>query len=118
MIDHEASEGSWLEDPVYREFRRAALKTDWRKYLTPANYVHRVRRIFNPRYSNEGDIHVWPDDHIEWPKIRTKLEGLGFEVVASEDYLLSRRLYRADVYDHYRDRCSDTRMMMFRKCAA
>lgn len=118
MIDHEASEGAWLQDPVYEEFRRAALGIDWQKFLTPANYVHRLRRMFNPRYSNEGDIHVWPDDHIEWPKISSKLGALGFETIASEDYLLSRRLYRADVYDRYRDRCSDTRMMMFRKCAA
>jgi len=118
MIDHEASEGSWLGDPVYTEFRRAALKTDWRKFLTPSNYVHRVRRMFNPRHSNEGDIHVWADDHIEWPKIRTKLEGFGFEATVTEDYLLSRRLYRAEVYERYRGRCSDTCMMMFRKCAA
>lgn len=117
LIDHEASEGSWLEDATYNEFRRAALKTDWRKYLAPANYFHGVRRLFNRRYSNEGDIHVWADDHIEWPKITTELSELGFEVVAAEDYLLSRRLYRADVFDLYRDRCSDTRMMIFRKCA-
>lgn len=118
MIDHEASEGAWLGDPIYAEFRRAALKVDWRKYLTPANYLHRVRRVFDPRYSNEGDIHVWPDDHIEWSLIVAKLAGLGFEVVASDDYLLCRRLYRAEVYERFLDRCSDTRMMIFRKCAA
>lgn len=118
MIDHEASEGSWLGDAAYAEFRQAALKTDWQKYLTPSNYVHRVRRLFNPRHSNEGDIHVWPDDHIEWPLIRRALEDSGFEMVVERDYLLNRSLYRPEVFARYRNRCSDTHLMIARKCAA
>jgi ubiquinone/menaquinone biosynthesis C-methylase UbiE len=118
LIDHEASEGAWLPNPVYEEFRRAALRTDWRKYLTPVNYLHRIRRVFNPRYANEGDIHVWPDDHIEWSLITAELERQGFEIVTATDYLLNRRLYRPEVFARYRDRCSDTRLMVFRKCAA
>ncbi len=115
MIDHEAPEEFWHEDPVYSEFRRSALRFDWRKYLTPANYVHRLRRIFEPRYSNEGDIHVWPDDHIEWRKIAELMQSRGFEVVLKEKYLLYRRLYRREVYDRYKDRCADTQLMIFRK---
>jgi len=90
MIDHEASEGSWTAEPVFGVFRRAALKTDWGKYLTTINYLYRVRRLFNPRHSNEGDIHDRHNDDID----------------------------RDDVFTLYRDRCSDTRMMRFRKCAA
>jgi ubiquinone/menaquinone biosynthesis C-methylase UbiE len=115
MLDHEQSEGYWQGDPVYDEFRKAGLRFDWRKYLTPSNYVHRVRRLFNPRYTNEGDIHVFPDDHIEWPKIEALLAERGFETIAKEDYLLNRSLYRPKVYERYRDRCADTRMMQFRK---
>jgi hypothetical protein len=74
-----------------------------------------VRRLFNPRYTNEGDIHVFPDDHIEWDRIEALLVGLGFEVIAKEDYLLNRSLYRPEVYKRYRHRCTDTRMMQFRK---
>ena len=115
MLDHEQNEIYWRGDPVYDEFRKAGLRFDWRKYLTPSNYVHRLRRLFDPRYTNEGDIHVFPDDHIEWPKIEALLSGLGFETLAKEDYLLNRRLYRPEVYERYRDRCTDMRMMMFRK---
>ena len=115
MLDHEPSESYWRGDSVYAEFRKAGLRFDWRKYLTPSNYVHRIRRIFNPRYTNEGDIHVFPDDHIEWPKIEALLGKLGFETIAKEDYLLNRRLYRPEVYQRYRDRCADMRMMQFRK---
>ena len=118
VLDHEATEEYWKGDPVYAAFRKAALRFDWSKYLTPSNYVHRVRRIFDPRYSNEGDIHVWPDDHIEWSKIKDLLARLGFEVVLEEDYLLNRALYRPEVYERYRDRCTDTKVMIFRKCAA
>jgi len=117
MIDHEATEEHWKGDPVYRALQKSALRFDWRKFLTPANYAHRVRRIFNPRHSNEGDIHVWPDDHIEWSKIKDLMARLGFEVVLEEDYLLYRKLYRREVFENYVGRCTDTKVMIFRKCA-
>jgi ubiquinone/menaquinone biosynthesis C-methylase UbiE len=115
MLDHEQNEAYWRDEPLYREFQRTGRRFDWRKYLTPTNYVHRVRRLLNPRYTNEGDIHVFADDHIEWDKIKALLAGVGFEVVAEEDYLVYRRLYRREVYDLYRDRCTDKKMMIFRK---
>lgn len=115
VIDHEASEEFWQSDPTYLRFRAEALRFDWRKFLRPSNYAHRIRRIFNPRYSNEGDIHVWPDDHVEWPKISALLTSLGFEVVLEQSYLLNRKLYRPEVYSRYVGRCSDTKIMMFRK---
>lgn len=115
LIDHEASEGYWREDATYAEFLKRARRTDWRKYLTPANYWHRLRRVFDPRHSNEGDIHVWPDDHIEWPAINRLMKDKGFETVIEEDYLLARELYRPEIYDRYVGRCSDTRVMAFRK---
>jgi len=118
VIDHEPSEGFWLGDPLYAQFRKEALKTDWRKFLTPANYWHRLRRLFNPRHSNEGDIHVWPDDHIEWPRIKALMTSLGFETVIEQDYLLDHKLYRPEIYRAYAGRVSDTRIMAFRKTCA
>lgn len=118
VLDHEQTEGYWQGDPVYRAFQKEALRFDWRKYLTPSNYVHKVRRLINPRHTNEGDIHVFPDDHIEWAKIKALLAGRGFEVAIEEDYLLYRALYRREVYDLYVGRCTDTKLMVFRKGAA
>lgn len=115
VIDHEPSPNSWTRDPELDQFRSAASRFDWRKYLTPMNYVHRLRRVFEPRYSNEGDIHVWPDDHVEWDKVRAELAAQGFEIVLQQDYLLYRKLYRPEVYEQYKDRCADTRVMVFRK---
>ncbi|MGQ0559108.1 MAG: class I SAM-dependent methyltransferase [Sphingosinicella sp.] len=115
VIDHEATEESWRPDAIYAEFRKAALKFDWRKYLSAGNYVHRLRRLFDPRHSNEGDIHVWPDDHIEWQRIKALFAERGYETVIEQDYLLYRQIYRREVFDRFVDRCTDTKATVFRR---
>lgn len=115
VIDHEASPNVWGRDGTLEQFRAEGSRFDWRKYLTPANYLHRLRRVFDPKYSNEGDIHVWPDDHIEWDRIIDALRQSGCEPVIEEDYLLCRRLYRLEAHDRFKDRCADTRVMVFRR---
>lgn len=118
FIDHEPTDEYWVPNSTYNEFRSRALRFDWRKYVRPRNYFHYLWRLFDPRHTNEGDIHVWPDDHVEWVKIGAVLGELGFEIVHQDDYLLCRGLYRREIYDQYAERCSDTKMMIFRKCAA
>ena len=115
VIDHEASPNVWIPDARLQSFRRSASRFDWRKFIRPANYLHRLRRVFDRRYSNEGDIHVWPDDHIEWDRIVGVLRRSGCEPVIDEDYLLYRKLYRRDVWERWKDSCVDTRAMVFRR---
>jgi glycosyltransferase involved in cell wall biosynthesis/ubiquinone/menaquinone biosynthesis C-methylase UbiE len=115
-LDHERTDQFWSDNPLYEEFQAKALRIDWGKCLVFSNYVGKVRRWFNPKYSNEGDIHVWPDDHIEWQCIEDALIRLGFEVVLSKDYLLCKKLYHPDIYRKYEKLCADTRLMAFRKC--
>jgi len=117
-LDHELTDEYWAGDPVYDQFKAEALRFDWRKYLVWSNYVDRVHRIFDPRYTNEGDIHVWPDDHIEWSKIDKLLSDAGFDCVHAEDYLLSRKLYRPSIYSHYVGRCTDMRNRVYRRRGA
>ncbi|MZH02866.1 MAG: glycosyltransferase, partial [Nitrospinae bacterium] len=114
-IDHESNDEYYSCRPIYKEFKSKALLPDWQKYFVFANYVGRVRRLFNSRYSNEGDIHVWPDDRIEFQRIEKDLKEQGFEVVLSKDYLHFDRLYRPKIYKEYEKLCSDTRLMVFRK---
>lgn len=116
VVDHEQNEEFWSNNPEYHEFRREAVRSDWRKYLVPMNYVHRLRRLINPRHTNEGDIHVWPDDHIEWSRIKSEMSNARFEVIREDDYLLFNRLYRREAYDKYVGRCTDMKMIVFRKC--
>jgi ubiquinone/menaquinone biosynthesis C-methylase UbiE len=117
VIDHEQNEDYWRGNPAYAQLQKEALQPDLSRFFRPANYYHKLRRLFDPRHTNEGDIHVWPDDHIEWPKIRGQLERLGFEVIRDEDYLLYRGRYRPAVYDRFVGRCTDTKVMILRKCA-
>ena len=116
FIDHEHGPGYWRDDPQYREFVRRARRFDWRKFLVPHNYYGKLRRLLlDPKYSNEGDIHVWPDDHIEWDQVQSVAADGGCEPLFSEDYLVCRAGYRPEVYEQYRTRCTDMRVAAFRK---
>jgi ubiquinone/menaquinone biosynthesis C-methylase UbiE len=121
-IDHEVNENYYQRPPAYREFlRRAKPRCDWRRYgrliTDPRGYIHILRRLFNPRYKREGDIHVWPDDHIEWDRIEAVVMEAGLDVVHQEDYLLCRNIYAPEVYEAYKDRCTDERLLVARKKA-
>ncbi len=116
-FDHENNDEYWSGKPDYKLFRKKAMRFNWMKFLSFSNYVHKVKRIFNPRYTNEGDIHVWQDDHIDWKKITENLLLMNFEVVFQHDYLLSNKLYRTEVYNEYKNQLTDTRVMAFRKKA-
>lgn len=114
-LDHENNEEFWLNRPEYKLFKKEALRFDWKKYLVFSNYIHKMHRLFNSKHTNEGDIHVWPDDHIEWKQIADTFTKIGFEIVLSEDYLLFNKLYRPEVYKNYKNKCTDMRVMGFRK---
>jgi ubiquinone/menaquinone biosynthesis C-methylase UbiE len=115
FLDHEPTEWYWTNDPAYVGFKAAASRLDWRKFLNWDAYVGKVRRWFDPRYTNEGDIHVWPDDHVEWERVEKIMTAAGCEVVFREDYLLFRREYRRDVFDRTAGLFADMRVMAFRK---
>jgi len=119
-IDHEVAPGFYGRPPVYLEFlKKARPRVNWRRLvslvLDVKGYRHILRRLANPRYQREGDIHVWPDDHIEWDKVDEILRAQGFETVYRQDYLLYKASYRLHVYHEYRDRCADERVLIARK---
>jgi len=119
-IDHEVVESYYDRPQEYIEFlRKARPAVNLKRYLAlllnVRGYIHIFRRLINPRYKREGDIHVWPDDHIEWDKIEQILMSKGFEIVLKEDYLLYKSQYSLDVYNEYKDRCADERLLIARK---
>ncbi len=119
-IDHEVTEAHYRRPAVYAEFlKKARPRVNWKRYLRllcdVPGYIHIIRRLMNPRYKKEGDIHVWPDDHIEWDKIERILTDRGCEIILKQDYLLCRSLYDPDIYNEYKDRCSDQRVLIARK---
>jgi len=119
-LDHERSEASWNGCHEYREFLRQVKRhclfnrDSLRKYLIFSNYFDNIIRLAKPHYQREGDIHVWPDDHIEWGKIEEVFAGQGCGIVLKEEYLLNRS-YPQNVYDRFKDKCSDYCLMVARK---
>jgi SAM-dependent methyltransferase len=129
QIDHEAAPNEYADDAVLAEFRgrvyehelarpkRASRFLDpWHYRTLGRHYLMQLRRRFgNPRHWPEGDIHVWPDDHIEWDAIERVLREERYQVVASEDYLLYREGTAEELYEHYRHLTADVRMVRARR---
>jgi len=117
-IDHEQAPSYWAGDPVLERYYREGRPYDWRKWLVPSNYFHKAIRLINPRHANEGDIHVWPDDHIEWDLVDATLDEADFTIVARSDYLLFQGGDRPAVHSSYTNRCNDMRCTVYRRSAA
>ncbi|MBN1804919.1 MAG: class I SAM-dependent methyltransferase [Sedimentisphaerales bacterium] len=119
-IDHEVIESYYHRPEKYIEFLKKArpiinLKRYLRFLFDVKGYIHIFKRLLNPRYKREGDIHVWPDDHIEWDKIERILNEENLEIIHKEDYLLYKSSYNVDVYNEYKDKCADERLLIARK---
>ncbi len=126
-LDHERSERYWAPDAELRAFHEALdahrhpgwwhpTRKRWQRYIMPSKYVFAVRQKIDPLFwLDEGDIHVWPADHIEWPRVEAALTDAGAEIAHREDYLLFERDYPPEIYAAYRDRCSDTRLLSSRR---
>ena len=122
-IDHEHNETYWNQDETLIEFYEKQRYSDiptkvvrkLKNYTNPYWYIGKYRRLKNPRYQEEGDIHVWPDDHVEWSLVKDLTIKLGFEIISQMDFLLFNSKYNDSVYKEYQDQTSDMRAVMFRK---
>lgn len=118
-IDHEKNENFWNNESKLQEFyaaqKRYLLPSKLGRLLNPMWYVHRVRRIKNPRYQAEGDIHVWPDDHIEWEEVYKVCKSHNVAIIKIDDFLLSHAEYDQTVFAEYKDKVTDTRAALFKK---
>ncbi len=124
-IDHESSDAAWSNDSVLEEYRAMNRVPPWEhlwnlmrtgEAFTPAFAKTVFMKTFvDRRYEREGDMHVWPDDHIEWDKIAAVFEEAGARIVRSEEYLHFRPRGGEALYGRYRDRCSDMKYVFARK---
>ena len=122
-LDHERTDESWTSRG-YAEFRRRAVvwpPRRWWYYFQPSRYWKRLapylawRRWRDPRWIPEGDLHVWLDDHIEWPRVEAALTRTGCEIVRRDDYLLFEPRYDRAAWEAWRAECTDTRCLVARK---
>lgn len=120
FIDHEASDELWNPSQSFLEFKsKTTVRRNIFKELTsladPRWYVRKWKKFRDPRYQEEGDIHVWPDDHIEWSLIRSIMAEQRVRPLYEKDYLLFYAHYDIDVYRQFEDRCSDVHLYIGRK---
>ncbi len=123
-VDHERHDASWRPDPERDAFLAEAIvwpPKRWTRFLTPANYWRRLapylsmRRWRDPRWMPEGDLHIWPDDHIEWARVEAALAAGGVMPVSVRDYLLYESRYQREAWERWHRRISDYRCWIGRK---
>lgn len=119
-IDHEATPAVWKPDRCLEQWRRHGPTVRARiaaigERLSWSWVRYRLRRLHDRRATLEGDIHVWPDDHIEWDDVTRTLGKAGFETVSVVDHLQYRRDWDRKVYDQLKDTCADTRSLIARR---
>lgn len=113
-IDHESSPLYWHERDNFKRVYTEISRFDWNKYLKLQNYINKFRSLLDKKFAGEGDIHVWPDDHIEWNLIDGTLEELGFRKLFERDFMLFKSIYRIEDYSKYVDICLDTRCAAYK----
>ena len=94
IIDHEPSPLYWERKSEFGLLYRRIKKTNFQKYFSLTKYIGKVRRVFDPKFTKVGDIHVWPDDHVERNVLDETLATLGFEKIREDDFFLHRADYR------------------------
>jgi SAM-dependent methyltransferase len=118
-LDHEVNENFWNRSKDYTIFLKKAkipyIISNYKNYISFDTIKTRLIQIKNPRYRPEGDIHVFKDDHIEWKKIEKVIKKLGGEIKLEEDYLLYKKGYPKKLYNQYKNKCSDYKLMLIKK---
>jgi len=128
LIDHERNHNYWSPPPELVAFRRenANVRTGkfwdpehrrWQHLLraavVPSRHLARLRK--RRRISDEGDIHVYIDDHIEWERLIATLQDAGAELVTRMDYLLFSADFDKTIWERYWHNCNDATGVMVRK---
>jgi 2-polyprenyl-3-methyl-5-hydroxy-6-metoxy-1,4-benzoquinol methylase len=91
-------------------FQQLSQETKHRTNLLQLLRVQKRKYVLrkNPRYQEEGDIHVFPDDHIEWSKIKSMLKRKKYNLVFEDKFLLfDSKLYTPEEYQVFSKICND-----------
>lgn len=122
-LDHERHDASW-KDPARGQFLREAWvfpPRRWTHFLDPRRYWSRLRpllqwrRWFDRRWMPEGDLHIWPDDHVEWARVEARARDAGVVPLLVRDYLLYEAQYDRATWERWKDHVTDYRMWVGRK---
>jgi len=120
-IDHEANEDHWRSPFWVRAHRALVLP----RYAL-GRVAARLQRLWGRTepalpppgqraVTAEGDIHIYADDHIEWPRVREAAAAGGVSEIETEDYLLCREARFPIRHRLCRGLAADTRLLVGRK---
>lgn len=120
FIDHEWSSEHWNPSAALLEYRALTKQPrdiSWytSRLLRPRWWHTRLKQLFDPRYQEEGDIHVWPDDHIDWDLIESTLQQAGCSIVTAQDYLLFEPHADPRTHQEFSKRCANMRLCIARR---
>lgn len=124
LLEHERAPHYWTPSPALERFLHDAViwpEKRWTRFVDPRRYWARVRplftwqRWFDARWMPEGDIHIWPDDHVEWALVEERLRAGGCVPVAVEDYLSYEPRFDRAAWERARHEAADMRMYLARK---
>lgn len=117
FIDHERSPNFYKNTSNIKKLYKTISKLNLRKFLILNNYISKIKRLINPKYTNEGDIHIWHDDYVDWDKLINIFNKKNCEVILMKDYLTYSDNYKKDKFIKYNENKEffDTRMIIVKK---
>ena len=126
LIEHEMAPQYWTPSEALDRFLEGAVtwpEKRWTRFLDPRRYWARLKPLFtwqrwgNPRWMPEGDLHIWPDDHVEWDQVEARLRAGRCEIVRVTDHLAYEPRFDRAAWEEARATVSDTRCCIARKRA-
>jgi ubiquinone/menaquinone biosynthesis C-methylase UbiE len=126
LLEHEKAPQYWTPSAALREFLEGAVvwpEKRLSRFIDPRRYWARVRPLLvwqrwtNPRWMPEGDLHIWPDDHLDWDAIDARLRAAGCEIVLVEDHLAYEPRFDRAAWERARAVAADTRVLVARRLA-
>jgi SAM-dependent methyltransferase len=124
LLEHEKAPQYWAPSAELTAFLQGAViwpEKHWSRFVDPRRYWARLRPLLrwrrwtDRRWMPEGDLHIWPDDHVEWEAVEARLRELGCETVLVEDHLSYEPRFDRAAWEQARHRVADTRVLLARK---
>ena len=125
FIDHECNHTYWSPDRELAQFRQEMRAGQmqrfwcpdhkrWQRRLSPSHYRARYRRFRN--INEEGDVHVYAHDHVDWETVIQVAVEASCELIERTDYLLFRAGgYDEAVWRKWNSRASDMGGVILRR---
>lgn len=126
LLEHEKAPQYWTPSTELTAFFAQAVvwpEKRLSRFVDPRRYWARVRPLLvwqrwtDARWMPEGDLHIWPDDHVEWEPVEARLRAAGCEIVLVEDHLSYEPRFDREAWERARRTVADTRVLLARKRA-